>query len=131
MVVFTMVTEATREIALPFSTVCTAFPAVENVTPEVAMIVPDIMPPPAPLIVAALPTYQYTFLAWAPFISLTLRAPVGPAIPTVKLVGAWNIHTAFGSPLASSVRSPVVILKEPLADLYTACLLYTSPSPRD
>jgi hypothetical protein len=58
MVVFTMVTEALSESALPFNTVCTALPAVEKVTPAEAMIVPVMMPPPAPLIVAALPTYQ-------------------------------------------------------------------------
>src|ERR1700722_8124616 len=82
-------------------------------------MVPTITPPPAPLIVAALPTYQYTFLAWAPFVSITLRAPFGPAIPTVSAAADWNIQVAFGSPLASSVRLPFVMLKAPLADLYT------------
>jgi hypothetical protein len=33
-VVFTIVTDETSEMALPLSTVCTAFPAVEKVTPE-------------------------------------------------------------------------------------------------
>ena len=84
MVVFTIVTEATKEIALPFSTVCVAFPAVEKVMPSFEMIVPDIIPPPAALMVAALPTYQYTFLGDPPFIITTLRAPAGPAIPTVR-----------------------------------------------
>ena len=84
MVVFTIVTDDTNDIALPLSTVCTAFPGVEKVTPEVAIIVPTIVPPPAPLIVAELPTYQNTFLDKAPFISITLLAPVGPAIPTVR-----------------------------------------------
>jgi uncharacterized membrane protein len=84
MVVFTIVTEATREMALPFNTVCTAFPGVEKVIPALEMIVPDIIPPPAALIVAALPTYQYTFLGNPPLIITTLRAPAGPAIPTVR-----------------------------------------------
>ncbi len=38
-----------------------ALPAVESVTPAEAMMVPTIVPPPAALIVAAVPTYQYTF----------------------------------------------------------------------
>jgi hypothetical protein len=84
MVVFTMVTEETKDIALPLSTVWFAFPAVEKVTPELAIIVPTIVPPPALLIVAELPTYQKTFLANPPFIIITLLAPVGPAIPTVS-----------------------------------------------
>jgi hypothetical protein len=109
MVVFTIVTEATRERALPFNTVCTALPAVEKVTPAVEIMVPVITPPPAALITAALPTYQYTFFANAPLANLTLLAPAGPATPTVKPAAVWNIHTAFGSPLASSVRSPLVI----------------------
>ena len=79
-----MVTDATSEIALPFNTVCTIFPEVEKVTPAEEMIVPVIIPPPAALMVAELPTYQYTFLAWAWFINTTLRAPAGPAIPTVR-----------------------------------------------
>jgi hypothetical protein len=58
MVVFTSVTEAFKEIARPLSTVRTVLPAVENVTPAEDRIVPVITPPPAPLIVAALPTYQ-------------------------------------------------------------------------
>jgi hypothetical protein len=57
-VVLTIVTEAFKDMALPFKTVCTALPAVENVTPAEEIIVPTIIPPPAPLIVAALPTYQ-------------------------------------------------------------------------
>ena len=58
MVVFTMVTDALRDMALPFNTVCTALPAVEKVTPADERILPVITPPPAPLMVAALPTYQ-------------------------------------------------------------------------
>ena len=33
-VVLTIVTDEIRDIALPFKTVCTVFPAVDNVTPE-------------------------------------------------------------------------------------------------
>ena len=84
MVVLTTVTEAFKESALPFNTVCSAFPAVEKVTPAEAMMVPVITPLPAALMVAALPTYQYTFFACAPLIMVTLRAPAGPAIPTVR-----------------------------------------------
>ena len=72
MVVLTIVTEETNEIALPLSTVCTALPAVERDTPDDAIIVPVITPPPAPLITAELPTYQNTFLACAPLINKTL-----------------------------------------------------------
>jgi hypothetical protein len=49
-VVFTMVTEATREIALPFRMDCgptTDAPGLEIVTPELAIMVPTITPPPA------------------------------------------------------------------------------------
>src|ERR1700722_6092024 len=112
-----MVTEALRESALPLSTVCTAFPAVEKVTPAEEMMVPTITPPPAPLMVAALPTYQYTFFGEPPFIIITLRALAGPAIPTVNAAADWKIQTAFGSPFASSVRFPVVILNVAPADL--------------
>ena len=63
MTVFTMVTDAARPIALPFSVVIAALPAVENVTPAGAIMVPTMVPPPAPLIVAALPTCQKTFAA--------------------------------------------------------------------
>jgi hypothetical protein len=80
--VFTMVTDATSDNALPFSVVIAAFPAVENVTPAEAMMVPTMVPPPAPLIVAALPTCQKTFLACAPLIRMTLRG--APAAPTVS-----------------------------------------------
>src|ERR1700722_2579275 len=112
-----MVTEALRESALPLSTVCTAFPAVEKVTPADAMMVPTITPPPAPLMVAALPTYQYTFFGEPPFIIITLRAPAGPAMPTVNAAVVWNIHTAFESPLASSIRFPLDIVNVAPADL--------------
>ena len=54
MTVFTMVTDAFNPIALPFSVVVARLPAVEIVTPALAMMVPTIVPPPAPLMVAAL-----------------------------------------------------------------------------
>ena len=119
MTVFTMVTEATNEIALPFNTVSVALPAVEKVTPDDAMMLPTMVPPPAPLITAALPTYQYTFLGCPPLIMVTVRAPAGPAAPTVSPAAVWNIQVAFGSPCASSTRSRLVILNVPLADLYS------------
>jgi hypothetical protein len=61
--VFTIVTDAFSPNALPFSVVIAVLPAVENVTPALAMMVPTIVPPPAALIVAELPTCQKTFLA--------------------------------------------------------------------
>jgi len=49
--VFTMVTAETSDIALPFNTVWTVvfvlFPGEDNVTPELAIMVPTIVPPPA------------------------------------------------------------------------------------
>jgi hypothetical protein len=65
--VFTMVTDSPSEMARPFRTVCTVLPAVEKVIPADEMIVPTMIPPPAPLIEAALPIYQKTFLACGPF----------------------------------------------------------------
>ena len=96
MTVFTMVTEALSANARPLSVVIAAFPAVENVTPADAMMVPTMVPPPAALIVAALPTYQNTFLASAPLIRMTLRG--APAAPTVSELAAWNTQRAFASP---------------------------------
>ena len=57
---------------------------------------------PSP-IVAELPVCQKIFLACAPPVSIMLP----PAPPTVvKPDAIWKIHTAFGSPCASSVKSP-------------------------
>src|ERR1019366_2490046 len=109
--VFTMVTDATSDNALPFSVVIAAFPAVENVTPAEAMMVPTMVPPPAPLIVAALPTCQKTFLACAPLIRMTLRG--APAAPTVSVEAIWKTNMAFALPWASRVRSDPVIRSEP------------------
>ena len=60
-VVFTMVTDATKLKALPIKFVWIVVPAVEKVTPELDIIVPTIELPVA--IVAALPTAQKTFFA--------------------------------------------------------------------
>ena len=63
MTVFTIVTEETRDNALPSSVSTLTLPTVENTTPELAIIVPTMVPPPPALIVAAVPTCQKTFLA--------------------------------------------------------------------
>ena len=63
MTVFTIVTEAFRANALPFSVTITTLPAVENVVAAEEIMVPTMVPPPAALIVAALPTCQKTFFA--------------------------------------------------------------------
>jgi hypothetical protein len=51
-----MVTEALSPNARPLRVVMVALPAVEKVTPAEAMMVPTIVPPPAALMVAELPT---------------------------------------------------------------------------
>ena len=112
MTVLTTVTDAFRPSALPFSVVIAVLLAVENVTPEYAIMVPTMVPPPAPLMVAALPTCQKTFLARAPLIRMTLRG--APAAPTVSVDAIWKTQTAFAFPWASRVRSDPVIRKEPL-----------------
>ena len=71
MTVFTIVTEPKNPNARPFSVVIAALPAVENVTPAGAMMVPTIVLPSS--IRAALPTFQKTFFACAPLISITRR----------------------------------------------------------
>src|ERR1700693_2861661 len=115
--VLTMVTDALRANALPLSVVIAALPAVENVTPAEAMMVPTMVPPPAGFIVAALPTCQNTFLAWAPLISITLRG--APGAPTVSVLAIWNTHTALASPCPSKTKSVPVIKNEPAAALYS------------
>ena len=92
-----MVTDALSANALPLSVVIAALPAVENVTPAEAMMVPTMVPPPAPLIVAMLPTCQNTFLACAPLIRMTLRG--APDAPTVSELAIWNTQIALASPL--------------------------------
>ena len=50
MTVFTIVTAATKEIALPFNVVTfelVLFAGEDNVTPELAIIFPFMVPPPA------------------------------------------------------------------------------------
>ena len=63
MTVFTSVVEAFSASARPLSVTSATLPAVEKVMPLDAMIVPAMVPPPAALIVAELPTCQKTFLA--------------------------------------------------------------------
>src|ERR1700722_7791861 len=113
--VFTTVTDALSPSALPSSVVIAALPTVENVTPAAAMMVPIMVPPPAALMVAALPICQNTFLACAPPTRITLRG--APGAPTVSVLAVWNTQMAFVSPLPSRVRSEPVIRNEPLAAL--------------
>src|ERR1700722_6569059 len=109
--VFTIVTEALSPSALPLSVVIAASPGVENVTPADAIMVPTMVPPPAALIVAALPTCQKTFLACAPLIKMILRG--APGAPTVRLDPAWKTQTAFVLPCPSKVRSEPVSKNDP------------------
>src|SRR6266568_4453160 len=101
MMLFSKVTgPPTRDIALPSS-----LAPVPMDTPEKARMVPFIWAPA--LMVAALLTCQKTFLARAPLVRTTLTL-----LPTVRELADWKTHDAFGSPLASSVRSTEVMLKE-------------------
>ena len=75
-----------------------------------------MVPPPAALIVAVLPTCQKTFLACAPLVRMTLRG--APDAPTVSVLAIWNTQIALASPCASKVRSDPVIMNEPAAALY-------------
>src|SRR5947207_13816530 len=61
--------------------------------------------------VAELPTCQKTLAALAPPIRTTR-----PPVATFSADPIWKMKTAFGSPLASSVRSPVTASVE--VDLY-------------
>ncbi len=83
------------------------------------MMVPTIVPPPAALIVAAVPTCQNTFLACAPLARMMLDGKAAPGPPTVSVVAIWNTHTALASPCASSVRLPPWIMKLPAPAVYT------------
>ena len=96
MTVLTMVTDALSPSARPLSVTMAVLPGVENDTPEDAMIVPTIVPPPAALIVAKLPTCQNTFLACAPLTRMILRG--APGAPTVRLLAIWNTQMALASP---------------------------------
>ncbi len=69
------------------------------------MIVPlntDVVPR-----VAELPTCQNTFVDLAPPLRTTARPDV-----VVSVDAIWKMKTAFGSPWASSVRSPEEIESE-------------------
>ena len=66
MTVSTRVTEAPSDSTLPLRVTTATLPTVENAAPAEEMMVPTIVPPPPALIVAAVPTCQNTFLAWAP-----------------------------------------------------------------
>jgi len=117
MTVLTMVTEAPSESSRPLSVVIAAAPAVEIATPDCVMMVPTIVPPPPALMVAALPTCQNTFLAWAPLARMMLDGNAAPGPPTVSDVAIWNTHTALALPCASRVRLPPWIRKLPAADV--------------
>ena len=109
MTVFTMVTDAfkPKRSAIQHRNVgLVALPGLDNVTPALAMMVPTMVPPPATLIVAALPTCQKTFLAWAPLIRFTLATPGPVGSPTVSELPIWKTQTALALPWASSVRIP-------------------------
>ena len=91
-------------------------------------MVPTMVPPPAALIVAALPTCQKTFLAWAPLIRMTLRG--APAAPTVREDAIWKTQTAFALPWASRVRSDPVSRSEPPAGFQTPGARVSPPKLR-
>src|ERR1700733_12768087 len=106
-----MVTDALSASARPLSVVTAELPAVENVTPADAMMVPTIVPPPAALIVAAVPTYQYTFLACAPLIRMMLRGSAGP--PAVSERPNCHPQIALPAPCLPKVRPEPVSRNEP------------------
>jgi hypothetical protein len=58
MMVFTIVTDAVSASSLPSTVDIMPLPAVETEIPACDKMVPTIVPPPAPLMVAALPTCQ-------------------------------------------------------------------------
>src|SRR6185436_1932741 len=107
MTVLTRVTDAFRARALPFNVVTVALPAVEIAVDADDMIVPTIVPPPAALMSAELPTCQKTFFGCAPPARMMLRGNAGA--PTVSELAIWNTQTALALPPASSVRSDPVI----------------------
>src|ERR1700686_5038102 len=121
-----MVTDALRDRARPSRVTRATLPGVEKLTPAEAMMVPTMVPPPAALMVAELPTYQNTFLACAPLTRMMLRGAPGP--PTVSELAAWNIQMALVSPWASSVRSEPVRMYEPPAALYMPGARTCAPS---
>ena len=75
---FTSVTGPARHSARPFIVVTAVTPAVDTEIGAWEIMVPTIVPPPnIPLMVAAPPTYQKTFLACAPLSRSTLQLAVG------------------------------------------------------
>src|ERR1700675_2843476 len=81
MTVSTNVTEAPRDRTLPFKVTTVVLPTVEKAAPACEIIVPTMGPPPAALIVAALPTCQKTFFACAPLTRMTLCGNATPGPP--------------------------------------------------
>ncbi len=97
MTVLTSVTGTVRNSNLQLTVVTAATPAVETEVPDCEITVPAMVPPPTtPLMVAAVPTCQKTFLACAPLTSSTLCGPEG--VPAVSVVAIWKTQKAFGSP---------------------------------
>src|SRR6476469_1399638 len=96
--VLTIVTDALSDNTRPLMVARATLPGVEIAAPAWEMMVPTMVPPPAALMVAALPTCQNTFLACAPLMRVTLCGAVAPGPPTVSVVAIWNTHAAFGSP---------------------------------
>ena len=99
--------QLTSDKARPSSVSTATLPTVEKTAPDWAMMVPTMVPPPAALMVAELPTRQNMFPACAPPARMMLRG--APAAPTVSVLAAWKIQTALGLPPASRVRSDPVI----------------------
>ena len=92
MTVLTSVTDAVKASARPFSVVTVALPEVENEVAAWEMIVPTMVPPPAALIIAALPTCQKTFFGCTP--PARIMRGGRPGFPTVREVDIWEAHTA-------------------------------------
>src|SRR3954463_10241251 len=98
MTVLTIVTDAPSDSTLPFRVARLTLPTVENDAPACEMMVPTIVPPPAALMVAELPTCQNTFLACAPPARMMLCGAATPGPPTVSACAIWNTNTALASP---------------------------------
>jgi hypothetical protein len=101
MTVFTSVVDALgllkpKLISLPLIVVTVVIPEVPVEIVASAMTVPLKVPPPAPLMVAALPHTQKMLLAWAPWARVIFRG--FPASPTVRADPIWKTQVALGSP---------------------------------
>ena len=70
--VLTIVIDAPNDKTLPFIVTGTTLLTVEIVEPASERILPTMVPPPAALMVAVLPTCHDTFLAKAPPAKITL-----------------------------------------------------------